>query len=309
MKRFAVALVILAIAAAAVFFWLTAPSRLPAEMLAGIDKGDAVAGERIFHAGGCTSCHGDPKQEGAETADATGPMLGGGLALKTPFGTFHAPNISPDPQTGIGKWSGQDFANAMMRGVSPSGEHLYPAFPYTSYARMKPGDVADLWAYLKTVPAVSRPNAPHELSFPFTVRRGLGLWKLLFLSSDPVIAIDESDEQLVLGRYLAEGPGHCGECHTPRNLIGGLDKAHWLGGGPAPEGGGKVPNITPDPSGIGSWSAEDIAYALESGFTPEFDSLGSSMADVQRNMAKLTAVDRQSIAAYLKAVPPVASAK
>jgi mono/diheme cytochrome c family protein len=135
------------------------------------------------------------------------------------------------------------------------------------------------------------------------------LWQLLYLSPDPVIAIDESDPQLVRGRYLVEGPGHCGECHTPRNLIGGLDKARWLGGGPAPEGGGKIPNITPDPSGIGSWSAADIAYYLESGFTPDFDSVGGAMVEVQRNMVKLTAEDRQAIAAYLKAVPPVASAK
>ena len=304
MKRIAAALVILAIAVAAVFFWLTAPNPLPVDILAGMDEGDAMAGERIFNAGGCNSCHG-----GKDPAADTLPMLGGGLALKTPFGTFHAPNISPDPDNGIGKWSGADFANAMMRGVSPSGQHYYPAFPFTSYARMKPGDVADLWAYIKTLPAVARANVPHELSFPFSVRRGLGLWKLLYLSPDPVVAIDETDEKLVRGRYLVEGPGHCGECHTPRSLIGGLDKARWLGGGPAPEGDGKIPNITPDASGIGSWSAEDIAYSMESGFTPEFDSLGGSMADVQRNIARLTAEDRQAIAAYLKAAPPVASSR
>ncbi|MCG6858012.1 MAG: cytochrome c [Salaquimonas sp.] len=304
MKRIAAALVIIAIVAAVMFYWLTMPSRLPSDVLAGLDKGDAVAGERMFNAGGCVSCHGDK-----DAASGTAPMLGGGLALVTPFGTFHTPNISPDPQTGIGKWSFADFANAMLRGVSPSGAHFYPAFPYTSYARMKPQDVADLWAYLKTLPPVVRANKPHELSFPFTIRRGLGLWQLLYLSPDPVIAIDESDPQLVRGRYLVEGPGHCGECHTPRNLIGGLDKARWLGGGPAPEGGGKIPNITPDPSGIGSWSAADIAYYLESGFTPDFDSVGGAMVEVQRNMVKLTAEDRQAIAAYLKAVPPVASAK
>ncbi len=306
MKRIAAALVVLAIAAAAVFFWLTMPARLSADELAGMEAGDAVAGERIFHAGGCTSCHADPKSAEADAGE-DGPALGGGLALATPFGTFHAPNISSDPETGIGAWSAEDFANAMLRGVSPAGQHYYPAFPYTSYIRMKSGDIADLWAYMKTVPAVSRENTPHELSFPFTVRRGLGLWKLLFLSPDPVVAIDESDEKLALGRYLVEGPGHCAECHTPRNPIGGPDKARWLGGGPAPEGNGKIPNITPDASGLGSWSAEDIGYSLESGFTPEFDSFGGSMVEVQRNMAKLSAEDRQAIAAYLKSVPAVAS--
>ncbi|MEC9344405.1 MAG: cytochrome c [Pseudomonadota bacterium] len=302
MRRIAAALVIVAIAAAAVFFMLTAPRGLPDQTLAAMADGDAAAGERIFYAGGCTSCH-----ESARTQGEGAPELGGGLALATPFGTFHAPNISPDPQSGIGNWSGADFANAMMRGVSPGGSHYYPAFPYTSYARMKPGDVADLWAYMQTLPAVPNANKAHELSFPFTVRRGLGLWKLLFLSSGPVVAIDENDPQQVLGRYLAEGPGHCGECHTPRNPIGGPDTSRWLSGGPAPEGDGKIPNITPHASGIGSWSAADIAYSLESGFTPEFDSFGSSMADVQRNMARLTAEDRAAIAAYLKAVPAVSS--
>ena len=302
MKKIAAALVILAIAAAFLFFWLTAPSYLSDEMLAGMDNGDASAGERIFNAGGCVSCHAANEAQGDERL-----KLGGGLALATPFGTFRAPNISTDEENGIGAWSAGDFANAMLKGVSPDGRHFYPAFPYPSYARMKPADIADLWAFMKTLPSVEKSNLPHELSFPFNVRRGLGLWKLLFLSSDPVVAIDESDPKLVLGRYLVEGPGHCGECHTPRNLIGGSDKARWLAGGPAPEGDGKIPNITPDSTGIGSWSEADSAYSLESGFTPEFDSFGSSMADVQRNMARLSAEDREAIAAYLKAVPSVAS--
>jgi len=303
MKRFAAALVVLAIAAAAVFFWLTAPSRMPANLLVDIEKGDSVAGERVFYAGGCTSCHAAPGAKGEDRL-----QLGGGLALTTPFGKFVAPNISSDKKTGVGSWSGADFANAMLAGVSPDGRHYYPAFPYASYVRMETGDVADLWAFLKTLPPVSKPNAPHELSFPFNIRRGLGLWKMLFLNGDPVVAIDESDPKLARGRYLVEGPGHCGECHTPRNLIGGIDPGRWLAGGPAPEGKGRIPNITPDATGIGDWSEADIAYALESGFTPEFDSLGGAMAEVQKNTAKLPAADREAIAAYLKAVPAVAGA-
>lgn len=304
MKRIAAALILFVIAAALAFYVLTRPQRLDETVTASMDAGDAVAGERMFNAGGCASCH---AAEGAEGGARL--QLGGGLALKTPFGTFHAPNISPDKATGIGNWSGADFANAMMRGVSPQGTHYYPALPYTSFARMKTGDVADLWAYMKTLPPVDQTNLPHDLPFPFNVSRGLGLWKRLYLSTEPVIAIDETNPHLVLGRYLVEGPAHCGECHTPREITGGVDKSRWLGGGPAPEGDGRIPNITPSDDGIGSWSVSDIAYYLESGFTPEFDSVGGAMVEVQRNMARLTPEDREAIATYLKAVPPVAKAE
>ncbi|MEZ5872371.1 MAG: cytochrome c [Nitratireductor sp.] len=298
MKRLAAALVVIAIAAAGLFWLLTMPAHLDAAITANADAGDAIRGERIFNAGGCASCHAAKGAKGDERLE-----LGGGLPLATPFGTFHAPNISPDEKTGIGSWSGAAFMNAMLKGVSPQGSHYYPAFPYTSYARMKPEDVADLWAYLKTLPAVERANIAHELPLPFRLRRGLGLWKALFLSDQPVVAIDESNAQLVLGRYLVEGPGHCGECHTPRNLIGGPVKSGWLGGGPAPEGDGRIPNITSGKGGIASWSDKDVAYYLESGFTPDFDAVGGSMVEVQENMARLTAQDREAIGAYVKALP------
>ena len=167
--------------------------------------------------------------------------------------------------------------------------------------------ICDLWAFMQTLPADTTPNRDHELQLPFRLRRGLGLWKRMFLSEEPVIEISSSDEKLLLGRYLVEGPGHCAECHTPRNLLGGLEKDKWMAGGPSPEGEGKIPNITPHPSALGDWSLTDIAYALESGFTPEFDSFGGSMAAVQRNMARLSAADREAIAAYLKAIPEIAS--
>ncbi|MCB1449574.1 MAG: c-type cytochrome [Nitratireductor sp.] len=302
MKRLAAALVIMAIAAAVIFWVLTMPQRLDATVTANADAGDAARGERMFNAGGCASCH---AAKGAKGDDRL--KLGGGLALETPFGTFHAPNISPDRQTGIGAWSGADFMNAMLRGVSPEGEHFYPAFPYTSYARMQPEDIADLWAYMKTLPVVEQANLDHQLPLPFRMRRGLGLWKMLFLSDQPVVAIASGDDQLVLGRYLVEGPGHCGECHTPRNLIGGPDTSRWLSGGPAPEGNGKIPNLTAGAGGIGSWSVKDIAYYLESGFTPEFDAVGGTMVEVQENMARLPASDRDAIAAYVKALPALDS--
>jgi mono/diheme cytochrome c family protein len=173
---------------------------------------------------------------------------------------------------------------------------------------MTVADIADLWAYLKTLPAVNRESRAHALPFPFNIRRGLGLWKLLFLRDGPVVAVDETNPKLARGRYLVEGPGHCGECHTPRNLAGGMDVSRWLGGAPSPEGKGRIPNITPDATGIGDWTESDIAYALETGFTPEFDSFGGLMVEVQQNTAKLSKEDREAIAAYLKAVPAVKGA-
>ncbi|MCO5063149.1 MAG: cytochrome c [Rhizobiaceae bacterium] len=292
--------VLAALAAGALAFWfLTAPQRLDAAMVSQLEGGDAGRGARIFWAGGCASCHARPKSEGDARLE-----LAGGLELKTPFGTFIPPNISSDPQDGIGSWTAEDFGNAMLRGVSPDGRHYYPAFPYASYIRMKPSDVADLFAFVKTLPAVQGKAANNQLSFPFNVRRGLGLWKLVFLSPDPVVALaSDAPEPAHAGQYLVEGPGHCGECHTPRNLAGGTEKSRWLAGAKAAEGGGNVPNITPGDDGIGSWSAGEIVTYLETGFTPDFDSVGGAMVEVQKNMAQLPPGDREAIAAYLKAIP------
>ncbi|MER9675710.1 cytochrome c [Mesorhizobium sp. M0208] len=287
--------------AAAIAGWfLSAPVRLDAATLAELGPGDAARGKRIFYAGGCTSCHAKPGSQG----DARLQLVGG-LELKTPFGTFVPPNISQDARDGIGAWSVEDFANAMLKGVSPPAEHLYPAFPYTSYARMKPADIADLYAFLKTLPAVAGKAPANSLAFPVNVRRGLGLWKLLYLSDQPVVSFpDGTPDPVLAGRYLVEGPGHCGECHTPRDLAGGTRKGQWLAGAAAAEGSGIVPNITSGEGGIADWSEADIANYLETGFTPDFDTVGGAMVDVQRNMAVLTPEDRAAIAAYLKAVPP-----
>lgn len=299
-RRLLVALLVLIVAAGAAFWFLTRPERLDETVLAELGPGDAKRGESVFWAGGCIACHAAPGAKGDERL-----KLAGGRELKTDFGTFVVPNISPDPRDGIGNWSLADFANAVMRGVGPSGEHLYPAFPYTSYARMAPQDVADLFAFLKTLPRVEgQPHGP-ALAFPFNIRRGIGLWKLLYMDDGPVIALpaDASDE-LKRGRYLVEGPGHCGECHTPRLATGGPDLDQWLAGSPAAVGNGVVPNITPGEDGLASWSENDIAYYLETGFTPDFDSVGGDMVAVQEDIAHLTDADRQAIAAYLKAVPP-----
>jgi mono/diheme cytochrome c family protein len=286
----------------AVVGWLwTAPDPLEAREIPQHTP-DVANGERIFHVGGCASCHAYPDARGDETL-----KLGGGRELRTAFGLFRVPNISPDPATGIGGWSDVDFVNAMTRGVAPDGSHLYPAFPYASYAKMRTEDVLDLRAFLDTLPSVSNRVAGHELGFPYNIRRGIGLWKRLYLSSAPVLVLQDASAQVRRGQYLAEGPGHCGECHTSRDDLGGIKTSLWLAGAPNPEGRGTIPNITPHKEGL-TWSEKDIVYAFQSGFTPDFDTLGGQMAAVQRELAKLPQEDLQAIAAYLKAVPALPDA-
>lgn len=251
-------------------------------------------GKTLFAIGGCASCHMSPDQE-----DRT--ILGGGLALKTAFGTFHAPNISSDPVTGLGMWTEQNFIRAMREGVSPDGRHYYPAFPYPSYRNMTPDDLADLFAYLKTLPAVTHRAPDHDLPFPFNIRRGLGLWKLAFLDAK---AIKIEGDTLESGHYLVEGPGHCGECHTPRNLMGAVRKEMKFSGAPDAEARGWVPNITPHTEGLAAWSEDEIAELLKTGFTPEFDAIGGSMVDVVKNTSQLNDKQRLAIARYLKSLPP-----
>jgi len=305
LRRTAFLVLALGLIALGVGWFLSGPNRLQANALPDHDV-DLANGERMFLAGGCASCHAAPDASGDARL-----VLSGGLGLETPYGTFHAPNISPGPQ-GIGGWRDLDFANAMMRGVSPEGAHYYPAFPYTSYAKMPLDDLADLWAFMKTLPAVetSGPAPETELAFPYNVRRGIGLWKRAYLSEAPVVgnAALGSDPQLLRGRYLTEGPGHCGECHTPRNWAGAMDTGRWLAGAPNPEGEGRVPNITPHAQGVAGWTEDDLAFGLESGFTPEFDSMGSTMAAVVKNFAQVGAEDRAAIAAYLKAIPALPDA-
>jgi mono/diheme cytochrome c family protein len=284
--------------AAGLGLFLVRPVALPASVLP-LHEVDLKNGERMFNAGGCYSCHtSEQKSPGL-------PELGGGLEMDTPFGVFLVPNISPDPVNGIGRWNLLDFVSAMRAGVSPDGRHYYPAFPYSSYSRMSVEDLVDLKYYLDTLPVVRTPNKAHQLEFPWNIRMGIGLWKLVNLDSSTVTALPADDIQLQLGRYLVEGPGHCGECHTPRNWTGGLDYGRWLAGAKSPEGEGKVPNITPGKKGLAGWSQGDISDYLASGFTPDYDTVGGSMVEVQENMALLPEADRQAIAAYLKAIPPM----
>lgn len=280
-------------------FWLfTAPVTLPAEALAEGYRPDVAHGALLFTAGGCASCHAAPTAKGEDRL-----KLGGGLALTSAYGTFYPPNISSDREHGIGAWSEADFANALLRGVGLSGEHLYPSFPYTSYQRMSVEDARDLFAYLKTLPAVATPSRPHDIRFPFNVRRLLGGWKRLYVDGQPFRPDPAHNAAWNRGAYLVEGPAHCAECHSPRNALGAIVADRRFSGGPSPDGQGWVPNITHGPDGIGSWSQDDVAELLKTGTTPDFDTVGGSMAEVVENTAGLSDADRAAIAAYIVSLP------
>ncbi|GEO84293.1 MULTISPECIES: c-type cytochrome [Alphaproteobacteria] len=294
------ALAVLGMVGGAAFLIVTAPDRQDPSVWANLGEPDLENGRRIFFAGGCSSCHAAAKSEGEARL-----VLSGGAPLQSPFGTFHAPNISSSPTAGIGAWTLGEFGDALTRGVGRDGEHLYPSFPYNSYGRMAPKDVNDLFGFLKTLPASEAVAPAHELPFPFDIRLLLGGWKFLYFNEQPRVTIAAAADTVKRGQYLVEGPGHCGECHTPRDALGGFQSGKWLAGGPNPEGEGQIPNITPGSKSIGSWSQGDIVSYLETGFTPEFDSVGGSMVEVQKNMAELPAEDREAIAAYLKAIPAV----
>jgi len=297
MKRLAFALAGAALIGLAAFLLVTAPRMSPVEALAGLNA-DAARGQAVFTAAGCASCHMAPGGTGDQRL-----VLAGGQEFASPFGTFLAPNISPDPAEGIGGWTLEQFAGAIRDGVSPEGSHYYPALPYAAYAKMTDTDLVDLWAYLQTLPPSATPSQPHRVGFPFNIRRSLGGWKLLFQTRGWVLDTAATPE-LERGRYIVEALAHCGECHTPRNVFGGLKTGQWLGGAPDPSGKGRIPNITP--GGL-NWSEAEIVEYLTTGFTPEFDSVGGHMAHVVDNMAALPESDRKAVAAYLKAIPAVTS--
>jgi mono/diheme cytochrome c family protein len=298
-RRLIVGVVAAAVLGLAAFWFLTIPQTVPASAL-GAHTPDLTNGKEMFYAGGCASCHAVPKQP-----DKT--KLGGGLALGSPFGTFYVPNISSDPTDGIGGWSEAQFVTAMTKGISPSGEHLFPAFPYPSYQHMTFDDVRDLFAFLKTLPAVKGRVRDHDVRFPFNIRRTLGLWKLLFLDGKPFEPDPSKSAEWNRGAYLANGPGHCAECHSPRNMLGGIVSGLRFTGGPSPDGQGGVPNITQFK--LKNWSVADIAGTLEDGMTPDSDRVGGSMVEVVRNTSQLTPADRTAIATYIKSLPAVEGRK
>lgn len=262
--------------------------------------GQVERGAYVFDAAGCFACHTDLKGKGAP--------LAGGRALETPYGTFYTPNITPDPEHGIGGWSEADFLRALRGGVAPDGRQYYPAFPYTAYTGMSDADARALWAYLKTRSPANHANTPHDLSFPYSLRPLMRAWKALFFEEGVRVAEPSRGEAWNRGAYLVNTLGHCGECHTPRNFLGGFKRERHLAGALAGPDGKKVPNITPhETDGIGDWSESDITFFLKTGFLPDGDVAGAAMTDViEYSTSRLNDADRAAIATYLMSVEPIA---
>lgn len=295
LRQLFLAVVFTAVVGSGVFWWLTIPATVSANSLPAYSA-DAGNGETVFSAGGCSSCHAIPAQP-----DRT--RLGGGLAIPSPFGTFYAPNISPDVTNGIGRWTEADFVTALTKGTSPARLHYFPAFPYTSYQHAEIKDIRDLFAYLKTLPPEAGTVRDHDLAFPFNIRRNVGIWKLLYMDGKPFTHDASRSAQWNRGAYLVSGLAHCAECHSARNFLGGIIGRQRFAGGPNPEGEGWVPNITQ--KGLADWSEKGIGYFLETGQTPDGDIAGGSMARVIRNTSRLSHEDRAAMASYLKSLPPL----
>lgn len=290
----------LAAGAVAVFAAVAGPGALPARAADPASADPVERGAYVLAAAGCASCH---TAAGPEAAP-----LAGGRALETPFGTFYAPNITPDPEHGIGRWTEADFRRALREGRAPAGFAYFPSFPYTAYTGMTDGDIADLWAYLRTVPPSPQADREHDLDPPFGWRWLLPVWRALNFSEGPVEApLGQRPEAWYRGAYLVEVLGHCGQCHTPRDRLGGLQEDRHLAGAAAGPDGRRVPNITPDrAAGIGRWSQEDLIGFLEIGMTPDGDFAAGAMQDVITNTtSKLTDADRRAMAIYLRSLPPI----
>lgn len=245
--------------------------------------GDPARGEYVAWMAGCIACHTD--------TEAGGQLMAGGPPIQTPFGTFYAPNLTPDRDNGIGGWTTEDFVMAMTLGLSPAGDHYFPSFPYTSYTAMLPQDLVDLEAWLSSLEPAGVKSRAHNLKSIAANRSLVTLWKALFFSARTYS--DSTDR----GRYLVSGPGHCRECHAPRNRLGGLTTDVLSGNARGP-GGHAVPGITA--GDLREWEIEDLELFLEVGITPSGDFTGGHMADViEYGTGRLTSEDRSMIANYL----------
>ncbi|MDZ7644626.1 MAG: cytochrome c [Woeseiaceae bacterium] len=254
-------------------------------------------GEYLVHAGGCITCHTEDRDDA--------PPLAGGRPLESPFGTFYAPNITPDTATGIGAWSDDDFVRAFHEGESPDGDAYFPAFPYTAYTGVSRDDLLAIKAYLFSLEPVNKANLEHDLPAFMSSRLAASIWRGRYFEPGRFRPDPGQSDEWNRGAYLVRHLGHCGECHTPRRTLGALQSDRELAGNPEGPGDEKIPNITPHPDdGIGDWSIGDIEYYLDIGMLPDGDFAGSSMADViDDNTSRLTREDRRAIATYLKSLP------
>lgn len=262
--------------------------------------GDPIErGRYLIRAAGCIGCHTDVK--------AKGPELAGGRAFKTPYGTFYSPNITPDRETGIGAWSAADFDNAVRQGLRPDGSHLYPVFPYPTYSRMKPDDVAAIRAYLFSREPVARTNKPHDLTFPFSWRFTLTFWKWLYFDPETFEPDPSQSDQWNRGAYLTRALAHCDQCHTPRTALGGLDTDMDMAGTVDGPDGELVPNITPDgDTGIGRWTEGDLVSLMKTGLKPNFDDVQGAMYEaIEFGLKHLTDDDLRAIAVYIRSLPAI----
>jgi mono/diheme cytochrome c family protein len=256
---------------------------------------DAKRGEYLAKAGGCVGCHTATAQDAVHFA--------GGRELKTPFGTFYGPNITPHPEAGIGRWTEADFVRALREGTGPGGSHYYPAFPYPSYTKITDADLRDLWAYLRTLPPSPQPSPAHDLSFPYDFRFPLAAWKWLYFTPGPFVPDQQASPAVNRGAYLVQALGHCGECHTPRNALGGPRRDRFLAGGKGPDGK-NVPNLTP--TRLKKWSDGELKEFFTVGLTPDGDAPAEAMAEVINNTtSQLTPEDLAAVIAYLRSLPPL----
>jgi mono/diheme cytochrome c family protein len=258
-------------------------------------QGAPTRGEYLSKAAGCVGCHTETRKDAQAYA--------GGRALKTPFGTFYGPNITPDPKAGIGSWKEADFIRAMRDGKRPDGSNYFPAFPYASFTRISDADLRDLWAYLRTLKPSAQPSKEHELGFFYRWRFLVTFWKWLFFDSGPLASDTSKNEQLNRGRYLVDALGHCGECHTPRNFLGGAKKARYLGGAKLGDDV-NAPNITP--KRLKKYGPAELKDILTTGLYPDGDVMGETMSEVVKNTtSQLTAQDLDAVIAYLLSVVPL----
>jgi mono/diheme cytochrome c family protein len=289
------ALLLLAVAGLLVFWAVTKPHPIAAADVPQ-HKVDVANGRLLYTAAGCHSCHlASPALQG-ENAE----LPSGGTPFKTPIGILYPPNLTPDKETGIGDWSSIEFVNAVQRGIGKSGSHLIPAFPYTSYAKMKVEDVLDIKAYLDTLTPIKNPVPAHNVFALPLVRFGLGGWKFIGLDDAKFEADPTQSVSWNRGAYLVNGPGHCNECHTPRTIFMTSNTSRALQGGPHPEGIGKVPSLVNLLGRTRFKDEADLAAALQFGGTFGYEGLAAGgMGKVQANLAKLPEADVKAIAEYL----------